>query len=429
MKNIKRMLGISGVSLLLLASCGNTDEVATTDINREENEITVWSWDPNFNIAALKIAEEYYKEDNPDFSLNIVENAHEDIVQQLNTSLSSGVETGLPNIVFIEDYRAPNFLSSYEGAFYSVDEYYNTDDFADSKITAGTYNNKVYNVPFDSAVTGLYVRTDYLEEAGYTLEDLEDLTWSEYIEIGKDVHEKTGVSWITNDTNDAGILRYMLHSSGSWYTEDDGVTPNIQNNESLALAFEDIKTMIDTGIMNTHNEWDQFMQTIHSGSVVTVPHGNWISASIMQEESQSGNWGIVSIPRQDLEGSVNASNQGGSSIYVLNVEGKELAAEFLADTFGSNVDFYQDLIYEISAVGAYEPAYKSEAYEYESEFYGNQQIYQDLGEWTQEVPKVNFGKRTLEIENILMVALQDYLGGSNLENVLENAQNQAESAM
>ena len=25
---------------------------------QNENEITVWAWDPNFNIAALKLAEE-----------------------------------------------------------------------------------------------------------------------------------------------------------------------------------------------------------------------------------------------------------------------------------------------------------------------------------------------------------------------------------
>ena len=51
--------------------------------------------------------------------------------------------------------------------------------------------------------------------------------------------------------------------------------------------------------------------------------------------------GSSPIPRLNLDGAVNASNLGGSSWYVLNIDGKENAAQFLADTFGSNVDFYQ----------------------------------------------------------------------------------------
>lgn len=43
----------------------------------------------------------------------------------------------------------------------------------------------MYGVPFDSGATGFYYRTDYLEQAGYSTADLEDITWNEFIEIGK----------------------------------------------------------------------------------------------------------------------------------------------------------------------------------------------------------------------------------------------------
>ncbi|GAB2324140.1 sugar ABC transporter substrate-binding protein [Alkalibacterium sp. m-11] len=438
MFNKKSYLALSATALLLLSACGNGNGTGDGDVAEDDDfegatddptELTVWTWDPNFNVVALEMAEERFQEDNPDFSLNIVENSQEDVVQRLNTSLSSGVTTGLPNIVFIEDYRAPSFLNSFEGSFYALGDYYETDDFADYKLAAGTHDGNVYNVPFDTGVTGLFVRTDYLEEAGYSLEDLQDITWEEYIEIGEAVYEETGISWITNDHGDLGLMRIMMQSSGVWWTEADGVTPYIEGNESLRLAFENYKQMVDAGIMNVHNQWDQFIQTFNNGDVVTVPTGNWINPSIMQAEDQSGNWGIAPIPRQSLDDSVNASNLGGSSIYVLDIDNKELAAEFLAETFGSDADFYQDLLVEIGAMGAFLPAKEGEAYAYESEFYGGQQIYQDLAEWTQEIPEVEFGQRTYEIQDILAVALQDYLGGADLDDVLENAQSQAESAM
>ena len=438
MFNKKSYLALSATALLLLSACGNGNGTGDGDVAEDDDfegatddptELTVWTWDPNFNVVALEMAEERFQEDNPDFSLNIVENSQEAVVQRLNTSLSSGVTTGLPNIVLIEDYRAPSFLNSFEGSFYALGDYYETDDFADYKLAAGTHDGNVYNVPFDTGVTGLFVRTDYLEEAGYSLEDLQDITWEEYIEIGEAVYEETGISWITSDHGDLGLMRIMMQSSGVWWTEADGVTPYIEGNESLRLAFENYKQMVDAGIMNVHNQWDQFVQTFNNGDVVTVPTGNWINPSIMQAEDQSGNWGIAPIPRQSLDDSVNASNLGGSSIYVLDIDNKELAAEFLAETFGSDADFYQDLLVEIGAMGAFLPAKEGEAYAYESEFYGGQQIYQDLAEWTQEIPEVEFGQRTYEIQDILAVALQDYLGGADLDDVLENAQSQAESAM
>lgn len=424
----KVLASLSFSTLLLLGGCsspGGDFEGAGDD----PNELTVWTWDPNFNVVALEIAEEYYQQENPDFNLNIVVNSQDDVVQRLNTTLSSGVETGLPNIAFIEDYRAPSFLNAYPGSFYPLGDYYNPDDFAEYKISSGTYEGEVYNVPFDSGVTGLFVRTDYLEEAGYTMEDLHDITWEEYVEIGMDVYEQTGISWLTRDHSDLGlVIRIMLQSSGEWVTEEDGLTPNLVGNESLKEGFEIYKEMYDAGIMHVHNEWDQYLQAFNSGEVVTVPEGNWISPSIMLEESQAENWAIAPIPRQSIEGSVNASNSGGSSLFVLDIEGNELAADFLASTFGSNVELYQDLITEIGAIGAYELAAEGDAYEIESEFYGGQQIFEDFAEWTQEVPQVEFGSRTYEIEDILAVALQDYLAGDDLDDVLENAQEQAEAA-
>ncbi|EFM08349.1 extracellular solute-binding protein family 1, partial [Paenibacillus curdlanolyticus YK9] len=49
---------------------------------------------------------------------------------------------------------------------------------------------KQYGVPFDSGVTGLYVRTDYLEQAGYKAADLQNIDWNKLIDIGKAIKEK-----------------------------------------------------------------------------------------------------------------------------------------------------------------------------------------------------------------------------------------------
>lgn len=421
-------------TLLILTGCGSGGEETGTDQKgegstkteetTETDAITVWAWDPAFNIAALEVAENY-----SDFELNIVENAQDDIVQKLNTGLSTGTLKGMPNIVLIEDYRAQSFLQAYPDAFFDLSDYINPDDFANYKIGPTSFDGKQYGVPFDTGVTGLYLRTDYLEEAGYTLEDFQNITWDEYLVLSKDIVEKIGKPMFSNDPNDLGIIRVMIQTAGSWYVKEDGKTPYIADNEALKEAFRLYKDFVDAGIVQMHTDWSQFVGNLNGDVVISTATGNWITPSIKQEESHAGKWGVAPIPRLNLDGAVNASNLGGSSWYVLNIDGKENAAQFLADTFGSNVDFYQDLVREVGALGTYLPATKGEAYKEADEFFGGQSIIQDFSTWMVQVPNVNYGMHTYAIEDILVVAMQNYLSGADLDQVLQDAQAQAESQL
>lgn len=200
-------LFLVSAGILALAACSNggTDgnDNGAADSGDAADKITAWAWDPQFNIKALEIAAEAY-DGEEDVDLNIIENAQDDIIQKLNTGLGSGANTGLPNIVLIEDYRAQSFLESYPDAFYPMDDYININDFAEYKMATTQYDGKQYGIPFDSGATGLYIRTDYLEKAGYTVDDLKDITWKEYIEIGKDIKEAVGVDLLTLDPSDFG---------------------------------------------------------------------------------------------------------------------------------------------------------------------------------------------------------------------------------
>ena len=231
---MKKILTLFLVSILLLTACSSeTKNGGATDGTKSTNEITVWTWDPNFNVKAMKIAEEFYKKENPNFKLKIIENAQKDIVQKLNTSLSSGTTKGLPNIVLIEDYSAQSFLKAYPDAFYDLSKYFKAEDFAEYKLASTSLNGKHYGLPFDTGVAGLYVRTDYLQKAGYTVDDLQGLDWNKYIEIGKKVKQATGKYMLALDPKNLGIIREMIQSSGSWYVKEDGVTLNLADNEPL----------------------------------------------------------------------------------------------------------------------------------------------------------------------------------------------------
>ncbi|MFB3170910.1 extracellular solute-binding protein [Neobacillus sp. 179-C4.2 HS] len=426
---MKKVLALFLVSLLLLTACSSGAKTEDNSKTAEDsNKITVWAWDPNFNIKAMNIAKDTYAQENKDVEIEVIENAQDDIIQKLNTSLSSGTTKGLPNIVLIEDYRAQGFLQAYPDMFHELTGSFNAEDFADYKIAPTSLDGKNYGLPFDTGVTGLYVRTDYLEQAGYSVEDLQNIDWDKYIEIGKKVKEATGKQMLTQDPNDLGLIRMMIQTAGSWYLEEDGVTPNLADNEALKAAFETYKKLLDADLVKPVSDWSQFLAGFNSGDVATVPTGNWITPSIKAEESQSGKWAVVPFPKlPGVADSVNASNLGGSSWYVLNVPGKEKAAEFLGKTFGSNVEFYQTINTEVGAIGTYKPATEGEAYQAADEFFSGQKVIADFAKWTTEIPQVNFGLHTYAIEDILAVEAQNFIKGKDLDKALKDAQGQAET--
>lgn len=417
--------------LLLTACSGNANNQAAPGNEGgtgNAQEITVWAWDKNFNIAAMNLAKEAYAKDHPDAKINIVEYAQDDIIQKLNTGLNSGTASGLPNIVLIEDYRAQSFLQTYPDAFQELGDSINPDDFAEYKLGPTSFDGKQYGVPFDSGVVGLYIRTDYLQEAGYTVDDLQDIDWQQYIEIGKAIKEKTGKDMLTQDPNDLGMIRMMIQSAGSWYLKSDGTTPDLKDNAVLKEAFETYKEMMDANIVKINSDWSSFLAGFNSGDVASVPTGNWITPSVKAQADQSGNWAVVPFPKlKNAPNAVHATNLGGSSWYVLNNPGSEAAVDFLAATLGSDADLYQQLVTDIGVIGTYKPAASGEAYAATDSYFSDQAVVSDFAKWTAEIPNVNYGLHTYAIEDILKVEMQNFLNGTDADKALADAQAQAES--
>lgn len=427
---------ISSALILSLGACSDTNEPSTTDAAgttaaepSTSNTLTIWAWDDNFNVKAANLAANYYKEVNPDVTVNVVSMAQDDIVQALNTALSSGTYSGLPNIVLIEDYRIQNYLLSYPGELKDLSGSINPADFSAYKLGVMTDGDKMYGVPFDSGVAALFYRTDYIEQAGYTKADMENLTWEKYIEIGVAVKEATGKSMLTLDPSDIGQIRMMLQSAGSWYVDADGKV-DIENNSVMKEAIGVYKQIIDSGIATQITGWDSFVGAFQNGDVASVPTGCWIAPTVSAAADQSGKWAVAALPRlANVPESINASNIGGASWYVLDkVAGADTAEDFLAKTFASNLDLMNDLVTEINLVSTLNASSNCENYSKPNDFFGGQEIFSDFAQWTTQIPSVNYGLYTYVIEDIMTEAVQAILSGADMDETLKNYQVQAEAA-
>lgn len=436
LKKVFALLVVSAMTLGM-AACGGsdgkeekTDTAAKTESKEDgDDTITVWAWDEAFNIKAVEVAKEMYAEKNPDVEVEVVNMAQDDIVTKLNTSLSSSSYEGLPDIVLIEDYKAQGYLTSYQDEFADLSDIAAPENFAEYKTAVNQADGKTYGVPFDSGVAATFYRTDYIEQAGYSQEDMQDLTWDKYIEIGQAVKEKCGVDMCTLDPSDIGQIRMMMQSAGAWYSGEDGEV-TIADNQALKDAINVYKELVESGCTKQVSGWDPFVGAFNNGEVASVVTGCWIAPSIQKAEDQSGKWAVAPFPKMDENAdSVNASSIGGAGWYVLkNVGNEDAAKDFLANTFAGNVDLMNQLATEITLVSTMDAAADAENYKKGSDFFGGQEIFADFAEWTAEVPSVNYGMNTYVLEDLMTEAVQAIVGGADMESTLQDYQAQAEAA-
>jgi len=382
-------------------------------------QITVWCWDPNFNGATMEEAFSRYQAQHPDATIDIQVFDKAAMEQKLQAQLASGSTDGLPDIVLVEDYRAQKYLLSFPGAFEPLTDKIDYSAFAPYKVEVSTVDGQTYSMPFDSGVTGLFYRSDALAEAGYSAADLENITWDQLIEIGKGVKEKTGKTLLPIDPNASDLFRIMMQSAGSWYFDASG-NPTIADNPVFKSTLETYQRLLTADITKPVAGWTEYTGSFTSGDTLATPTGVWMTATIKANPDQSGMWAVAPIPRLgDIDASVNASNLGGSSWYVLSsAPEKETAIDFLASVWGQDVDFYQKILVNQGALGSLLAAREGEAYQASDEFFGGEPVWQNFSTWLAEIPPVNYGIFTEEADAAVVAQIPAITGGGNIDEII-----------
>ena len=366
---------------------------------------------------------------HPDVTLNVIDTTSQDDVRtKLQTQLLSGSTDGLPDIVLIEDDIAQKYLQAFPGAFEPLSDSIDMSKFAPYKVGAATYEGKSYSLPFDSGVAGLFYRSDYLAEAGYTADDLKDITWDDLIKIGQDVMDKTGHQMLDIDYSERGLIHMMLQSVGRWYFKEDG-SLDILDNAALKAALEQYARIWQSGIVKPVSGWANFTGGFTSGEIASVPIGVWITGTLKANPDQSGKWAVAPIPKlAGFPEGVHASNWGGSSWYVLaKSPNKAVAIDFLKTIWGADVDFYQKILVDQGAVGTLLAARTGPAYQTKDEFFGGQQVWQDFSDWIGMIPAIRYGTYTTEVDAAVEAQLPVIAKGGSVDDAIKAINDQAQA--
>lgn len=390
-KRLIALLLTAVMAMGVLAGCGGDDKKeegkSEGTQTAAEQKMTVWCWDPTFNINAMNEAAEVYKKDHPDFELEVVEISAGDIVQKLATSTSAGnTSEVLPDVILFDDSLVAQEVVAYPEVFMDLtDSGIDFSEFSEGKVACSVVDGKNYGIPFDSGAAIAAYRTDILEQAGYTIDDFTDITWSEWIEKAKVVKEKTGKALI-NGQSSYNQITVMLKSCGGGYFDEDG-NIDIADNKKIKRVCELYLEMLEAGVYQEEIGWDTYIGNINNGNVAGAMNGCWIMSSIQAAADQSGLWAITNVPSVDgVKDATNYSSQGGSTWTITNeCKNKELVIDFFQSTFAGSKDLY-DSILPTCAISTWIPAGESDTYSEPVEFYGNQTVYSTVVEFTSKIP-------------------------------------------
>ena len=399
----------------------------------DDNTLSVYAWDANFNIPALKVAEAAFQKVNPDFKLEIAtQSGSTDVEQAMTLAGSSGDVSSLPDIVLFQDHFIQSYVADYPDCWIPLEgANINWDDFGAEKLSYSTIDGQHYGAPVDNGTAIFAYRTDVLEQCGYTLADVTGITWDRWLEIARDVKEKTGFALLSMDHSGDDLPYMMMQAEGLSQWKDG--KPFFADNEPLERIIGVIVQGAKDGTILLANSWSEYCdQTIVGNQVAGVMNGNWIIPTIEQVADNSGKWALTTIPTLDGGKEGYAAN-GGSSLYITgNCKNVALAKEFLAYTFGGgegSMETYDNALRNGGVITCCISAGGSDVYKEGVPYFGGQAIYSDIVGMGAFVPVVEQNDFHYTARTYIGNAITNIINGADLKGELQSAQEQVEFEM
>jgi lactose/L-arabinose transport system substrate-binding protein len=410
------------------AATAATTAVNVDTANEGDDTLSVYAWDANFNIPALKDAEKDYQDNvDPNFKLNIIQASQSsDVENAITLAASAGDYSTLPDIVLFQDHYFHKYVTDYPDAFQSVDDAgVDWTDFGAEKLSYSTVDNKHYGFPVDNGTVIMAYRVDLLKQAGYTIDDMKGISWDDFIKIGQEVYAKTGKYLLSMDGDGNDLVYMMLQAEGVSQFKDN-TTPYISDNKTLVEVVNKIVEMQQKNVLYLANDWSEYTdQTIMGDMVAGVMNGNWIIPTIEQVKDNSGKWEITTMPTLEGNGKEGYASNGGSSLYITaNCKKADLAKKFLAYTFGGSTVTYDGALKDGGVITTCISAGKSDAYQAGVAYFNNQPVYSQIVAMGANVPVVQQSDFHYDCRTQIAAAIQNIIGGADTTSALKDAEDQ-----
>lgn len=353
-KIISLLLAVT--TIFSMVSCGTSDKKDSS--SSEEEKLTMWVHISNDTVegkAYKKRVEAFNAEYNGKYEVSV------DFISRggggtgyddkLNAALTTNT---LPDVFAIDGPTTSAYAKS--EVLLDINEYISEEsknDFIDSALSQGLYNDGLYSLPIQESTCGIYYNKDMFLEAGLinSIETAdEDLgisvndpwTFDEFKEISTvlkekfnkpaiDLHLGSQDEWITY-----ALTPFVWTSGGEIVSEDGLVADGYFNSDETIKGLSFLKELVDSGITTTTPQENGFEVGIYPMSLSsswTVPILN------VTYKDQVPDWGFLPYPVGDTKKlyAPTGSWAFGVAKTSKNPEAAALLAEWMTNTESTNL--------------------------------------------------------------------------------------------
>ena len=340
----KRLLAaLLSSALVMTTLAGCSSKSGSSDMVTELTEpitIEMWHYMNGGQAEALNsIIEDFNATNDKGITVNAISQGS---IGDLNKKVISAAQSNsLPAIInvypdiatgLIEDKKLVN-LSSFinDKNVGMADE---MDDFVDTFIeeTSQWGEGKIYGLPMTKSTEVLYVNKNMLESLGYTLEDLEDLTFEKLAEISNKAVTELGVAGFGFDSSSNAFIS-SLKMDGPDFVESNG-TINVDN-EWVREYMTFFQQQAQSGAFRIAGE-DKFLSNPFVNQKMLCYQGSSAGYAYLNND---GAFEIAVVEVPVFQGKDKAVMQQGASLFVTNnvsAEAQYAAYEFVK--FATNAE-------------------------------------------------------------------------------------------
>ncbi len=206
-----------------------------------------WGGDER-NAATQKVIDQFTAA-HPEVTIEAEPGSSDGYHDKLATQLASGTA---PDIVQVDPERMPTFVNSGD-YFYDLKEYGADTSLFDANYIGlqinGNYDGKQLGLPTGIAGPAIIVNKDLADKFGIDLQK-KDITWEDWIEYGKKVHEADPETYLfcANKEYLTNLFVYPLAKQydGAVFDENGKL---VLSQESLTKIFKYIKDLYDNNVI------------------------------------------------------------------------------------------------------------------------------------------------------------------------------------
>src|SRR5918994_393031 len=327
---MKRTAAVAAAVTMLAAAFGSTSVI---DASGEGATLRVWlnGSDTPDSVREYLIAE--FNALHPDAQLVIEEQQWTGLVERLTTALSS---SDSPDVVEMGNTQAQAFEAA--GALLDLTEYTEQlggDDLLQSLLEAGTYDGRLFGVPYYAGARIMIYRTDLFEAAGVevptTIEEMIAAS-ATLIEANADVPNFSG--FYLPGRNWHAALSFIWDAGGDIAAQEDGAWVGTLSSPESIAGLETFQEVVETGNrapVDTDDANDYL--AFCAGEAGMMPAPGWKPGQIINPDDgcpdMEANIGVFALPGLEA-GTTAPVFLGGSNLAIpVNSEHPDLALDLL----------------------------------------------------------------------------------------------------